>query len=68
MAGAYPVKLHIISIELALQINPIFFFTVQHAKKLLMEQPGNTKGIAVPLTSCLVGFGLVCFANKNKIC
>jgi hypothetical protein len=30
--------------------------------------PGNTKGgsITAPLTSCLTGFGLVCFANKNK--
>jgi hypothetical protein len=31
---------------------------------------GNTKGgsITVLLTSCLTGFGLVCFANKNKNC
>jgi len=29
---------------------------------------GNTKGgsITVPLTSCLTGLDLVCFANKNK--
>jgi hypothetical protein len=31
---------------------------------------GNTKGgrITVPLTSCLTGLDLVCFANKNKNC
>jgi hypothetical protein len=31
---------------------------------------GNTKGgsITVPLTSCLTGLALVCFANKNKNC
>ncbi len=36
-----------------------------------MVKPGNTKGgsITVQLTSCLTGldFGLVCYANKNKI-
>jgi hypothetical protein len=34
--------------------------------------PGNTKGGSIivskfPLTSCLTGFGLVCFANKTKL-
>jgi len=37
---------------------------------ILSVVSGNTKGgsITVPLTSCLTGFGLVCFTNKNKNC
>jgi hypothetical protein len=41
------------------------YFVIKDAANNRTPHTGNTKGgsITVPLTSCLTGFGLVCFAN-----